>query len=282
MTRTIAGRIFATFVLASSLTACHASSSSPSGNSTTPAASAKLAVDQPSYSFPTTPVGQTALSTTIQLSATGTGSLVVANVSSSNPAEFAVTDVTNCISATLVGGGPSCQISIRFQPTTPGVRTSKVVAATSDGGSVTIDAIGNATASGSSGTAGGGSGGDGGGGSGGGGSGGGGSGGGTASGAGSFPQAPCVPNGTSTTTVTVVNTTSALIQLSLTGPITSVVSLPPGDIQQVPVLPGNYTITGSASVSNAGFIPSTWSMVSGCDYLAHVVQVSSTQMALRR
>lgn len=277
MKPTVSVRALATFAAVLSLMACSRTASNPAGNSSpaAPAASVKLAVNQPSYNFPTTPVGTVAPSSSFELSATGNGSLVITSITSSNPAEFALTDVATCTGATLVGGSSSCRVSVTFQPAAPGVRSSKIVAASTDGGSITVDVFGTALANSSAGTP------PGDGGGGGGGAGGGGSGGGASGG--SFPQAPCVPNGTTGIVLTVINTMTVPVQLTMTGPLTAVVSIQPGDIQQVAIPPGNYTFSGGTpSAPNPNFVPSTWAVVGGCDYLAQVVTVSRGQMALTR
>ena len=280
-------RALATFSAVLSLMACSRTPSNPAGNSSpaAPVASVKLAVNQPSYNFPTTLVGQVAQSSSFELSATGNGSLVITSITSSNPAEFALTDVATCTGATLVGGSSSCQISVKFQPAAPGVRSSKIVAASTDGGSITVDVFGTGLANSSAGTAPG-DGGGGGDGSGGSGSGGGAAGGVAAGGgasAGSFPQAPCVPNGTTGIGLTVINNTAVLVQLTMTGPLKVVFSVQPGDIQLVAIPPGNYTFTGDTPAApNANFVPSTWAVVSGCDYLFQLVAMSRGQIALTR
>jgi hypothetical protein len=278
MKPTVSVRALATFAAVLSLMACSRTASNPAGNSSpaAPAASVKLAVNQASYNFPTTLVGQVAQSSSFELSATGNGSLVITSITSSNPAEFALTDVATCTGATLVGGSSSCLVSVTFQPAAPGVRSSKIVAASTDGGSITVDVSGTALANSSAGTPPG----DGGGGVGGG-SGGGGTGGGSS--AGSFRQAPCVPNGTTGIVLTLINTTTVPVQLTMTGPVTVVVSLQPGDIQQVAIPPGNYSFTGAMpSAPNANFVPSAWAVVGGCDYLLQVLTVSQGQIALTR
>src|SRR5215831_6317411 len=132
MTRTMAGRVFAIFALVLSVTACH-SSQSPSTSSTAPSASAKLAVNQLSYEFPATAVGQTVDSSSFQLSVTGSGSLTIASITSSKSPEFTVTDVGSCVGAKLAAGASPCSISVRFQPAAGGVRSATVIAASSDG-----------------------------------------------------------------------------------------------------------------------------------------------------
>ena len=235
------------------LPACSGGSSPAASSSPVAAnAAAKLAANQTSYSFPATVVGQAANSPMFELSASGSGSLTVTSVTSSNPAEFALAD-TGCAGRTLVVGTSPCQISVRFQPLTPGVRAAQVIVASSDGNNLALDVFGSAFASGSSPTDGGGSG-----------------GGGDANG-GSFPQAPCVPNTTNNITLNVINTTPVLIQVTLSGatPVTS--AIPPGAIQTLALQPGNYTLTGAApGTPNASFSPSSWSVVNGCDYLLQI------------
>lgn len=92
-----------------------------------------------------------------------------------------------------------------------------------------------------------------------------------------------MPNGTTGIVLTVINTTTVPVQLTMTGPLTVVVSIQPGDIQQVAIPPGNYTFAGGTpSAPDPNFVPSTWAVVGGCDYLSQVVTVSRGQMALTR
>src|SRR5215813_2413076 len=104
MRRTVTGRALAICSVAVSLVACHKSGSPASSSPPTPTATVKLAVTQPSYGFPTTTVGQAAQSPSFDLSVTGTGSLTIAMITSSNPSEFVLNDVANCLGVTLVGG----------------------------------------------------------------------------------------------------------------------------------------------------------------------------------
>jgi len=246
------------------VTAC-SGSSSPATNSTPPASNtvAKIAANQTSYSFPATVVGQTTNSPMFELSATGAGSVTVVTVTSSNPAEFVLAD--GCGGKTLVVGAPSpCQISVRFQPSTPGVRAGQVIVASSDGSNLALDVFGAAFTSGGSPISDGGSGGGGGG-------GGGGDSGGSGSGGGSFPQAPCVPNSTGGIALSVVNTTPLLISVTLNGSTRITAAIPPGAIQTLAIQPGNYTLTGEATgTPNSSFSPSSWSVVNGCDYLLQI------------
>ena len=256
------------------LTACSGQSNpASSSNVAAPTAAAKLAANQTSYSFPATVVGQMSTSPMFELSATGSGSLIVASVTSSNPAEFVLAD-TGCVGKTLIAGSSApCQIAVRFQPATPGVRSAQVTVASSDGGSLALDVFGSAFSSGSSG--GGGSDGGGGGGSSGGSGGATGDGGGSSGG--SFPQALCVPNASGTIALSVINTTPLLIQVTLAGPTRATAAVPPGAIQTIALSPGNYTLTGEApGTPNAGFIPSSWSVVNGCDYLL-LIKASTTR-----
>ncbi|HUK34619.1 MAG TPA: hypothetical protein VLV86_11940, partial [Vicinamibacterales bacterium] len=144
--------------------------SNPASTSTTaapsaPAPSAKLALSQSSYHFPDTPVGQGATSPTFNLSATGSGSLTVASVTSSSPTEFPLVNPAGCVGMTLVGGASStCVISAKFQPVTAGVRSAEITVTSSDGGSIVLDMFGSAFSNGSAGGDGGGGGGGGGGG----------------------------------------------------------------------------------------------------------------------
>ena len=243
------------------LTAC-SGSSSPAANSS-PAASnvvAKIAANQTSYGFPATLVGQTASSPMFELSATGSGSVSVVTVTSSNPAEFVLAD--GCAGKTLVAGTSSpCQISVRFQPNTPGVRAGQVIVASSDGGNLALDVFGSAFVNGTSVVGDGGSGGG----------GGGDSGGSAGGGGGSFPQAPCVPNSTGSIALSVINTTPLLISVTLSGSTRVTAAIPPGAIQTLAIAPGNYTLSGEApGTPNSSFTPSSWSVVNGCDYLLQI------------
>jgi hypothetical protein len=289
------------------VTACspHSNPASSSPTSSSGPVATKLAVNQNSYRFPATLVGQVTSSPTFELSAMGSGSIVVASVMSSNPIEFALVDASSCVGMSLAGGSTPCRISVRFQPTTPGVRTAQITIASADGGTIVVDVYGSAFASGSSGSSNGGGGGsDSGGGSGGGGGGGGSSGGGsdsgggstgggsnggstsgggTSNGGGSFPQAPCVPNNSGGISLSVINLTSVLVQLTFTGPITQTMSLGPGMIGVAGIPPGNYSFDGQTPNNpSAIFIPSSWSVQNGCDYLLTLVVTSRGQMTVAR
>ena len=238
------------------LAACSGGSNPGASSSPAPStAAAKLSVNQSSYNFPATVVGQTSNSPTFELSATGGGSLTVTSVTSTNPAEFTLAD-SSCVGKMLVAGTSSpCQIAVRFQPVTPGVRTAQVMVASSDGGSLSLDVFGSALATGSSSTdIGSGGGGD-----------------PSGAGGGSFPQAPCIPNTTGGITINVINTTPLLIQVTLNGVTRVTAAIPPGAIQTLAIQPGNYTLTGEApGTTNASFAPSSWSVVNGCDYLLQI------------
>jgi len=214
---------------------------------------ARLAVNQNSYNFPATPIGQVANSPSFDVSATGSGTVVVANIASSNPAEFALTNASGCIGMTLQEGSASvCKMSVKFQPTTLGVRSAQITVTANDGSTIAVDVFGSAM---------GGSSGD------------GGSGGGDGGGDGSFPQAPCVPNTTGGIALNVINSSSFVIQLTLTGPTRLTFAVPPTGIQVLAPQPGNYTLTGEApGFPNATFTPSSWSIVNGCDYLLWLKQ----------
>jgi hypothetical protein len=250
------------FVFLSACSAQSAPTTSPSAPSA-PATTARLAVSQTSYGFPATVVGQSAMSPSFELSATGTGSLVVGSIATSNPAEFVPTDTANCTGTTLVGGSSTpCRLSARFQPVTSGVRSAQITVTGSDGSRIAVALFGSALGDGSSATAAGGSG-DGG-------SAGGSGGGGDSAPAsgGSFPQAPCVANTTHSISLTVINATPYLIQLAFAGPTQQSLSVAPGALQIVPFLPGNYTLTGAVpDTPNVTLRPSTWALSSGCDYL---------------
>ena len=235
--------------------ACSGSSNPASSSPVAPSTSAKLMANQTSFHFPDTIVGQAAGSPTFQVSATGSGSLVITSVTSSNPTEFVVANPSGCVGMTLpVGGAAACGISVRFQPVTPGVRSAQVTIASNDGSSVVLDVYGSAVVSGASG-----GGGD---------SGGGGGGG----GGGSVPQALCVPNNTGAISVSLINTTTLFVQVTITSSTTQTVPLAAGAIAVVPLTPGNYIFNGSApNTPNASFTPSSWAVSSGCDYLLSIV-----------
>jgi len=206
------------------------------------------------------------MSPSFELSATGTGSLVVGSIATSNAAEFVPTDTANCTGTTLVGGSSTpCRVFVRFQPVTSGVRSAQITVTGSDGSRVAVDLFGSALAAGSSAAS-----------SGDGGSAGGSGGGGGASG-GSFPQAPCVPNTTHDIALTAINTTPYLIQLAFAGPTQPALSLPPGAIMVAPFLPGNYTLSGTVpDAPNVTLLPSTWALSIGCDYLLRATFASTS------
>jgi hypothetical protein len=196
-----------------------------------------------------------------EISVAGSGSLVVTGVTMSNPADFVVTNAASCVGVTIVGGGSSpCTLGVRFQPVVPGVRSAQMIVAVSDGSSVAVDVFGSAFAAGSGGVSDNGSGGS-----------GGGSGNGGGSG-GSFPQAPCVPNQTGNISLSVINTTVFSVRLTLASSAPQVLTLSPGAIQIVALQPGNYTLSGEVpDVKNVNFIPSTWAVSNGCDYLLRLL-----------
>jgi hypothetical protein len=216
---------------------------------------ARLAVNQSSYNFPATSIGQVANSPPFDLSATGNGTVVVANITTSNPAEFALTNAASCIGMTLVAGSPSvCKMAVKFQPTTPGVRSAQITVTANDGSTVLVDVFGSAMTGGSSPGDGGGGGGD-------------------SGGGGSFPQALCVPNTTGGISLNVINSTAFLIQLTLAGPLRQTFAVPPGAIQVLALQAGNYTLSGDApGTTNATFEPSAWAVSNGCDYLLWLKQ----------
>ncbi|HUK35898.1 MAG TPA: hypothetical protein VLV86_18405, partial [Vicinamibacterales bacterium] len=89
------------------------------------------------------------------------------------------------------------------------------------------------------------------------------------------------PNTTGGTSVSIINTTTSLVQLTLTGPTTTTVNLAPSGIVVVVIQPGNYTFTGALPNSpNTSLVPSSWSVVGGCDYLLTLVATSQTQMKI--
>jgi len=253
-------------VLLAATSACRSgSSASPSAPPST-TTTAKLAVSRSSYNFPNTNVGDTQQSPALDVSATGTGSLTVSSVTSSNPSEFPLVNEASCIGAAL-SSGASCQIAVKFKPSAAGVRTAQVTVTGNDGGNVTVAVFGTGLASSSSG------GGDAGGGGGSAGGGGSTGGGGSSTSGGSFPQPPCVPNNTQNISLSIINTTTIVIQVSATGATRFSTSIDPGHIWVLPSLdPGNYTLDGNApSTPNVTFSSSTWTVVRGCDYLMQVV-----------
>jgi hypothetical protein len=260
-----------------SLTVCACQASQSTVAPAAPSATARLTVSRSSYSFPMTRVGENLMSPTFDLSASGNGSLTVATVTTSNAAEFVLINQGSCIGTLLTGGASSlCQIAVKFQPAAPGVRSSQITVGSSDGTSLTIPVSGSAAAAATDQTSGGvdpaagGGGGS-----------GGGSDGGQASspsGGGSFPQAPCVPNQTGRVSLTIINTTTFGIQLTITAATQSTVTLNPGGVQVVPAAAGNYTFTGAVSGQpNAVFTPSLWALSTGCDYLLQVVNSPGPQ-----
>ena len=242
------------FVAACSGNSNPAASSSPAALNV----SAKLTSSQTSFHFPDTTLGQAASSPTFQVSATGSGSLVIASVTSSNPTEFVAANASGCVGMTLAAsGGSACGISVRFQPATPGVRSAQVTIVSNAGDSIVLDVYGSGLVTGGPGS---GSGGE------------GGTGGGGGGASGSFPQAPCVPNNTGGISVSLINTTAISVQVTIASSTTQTVPLAPGAIAVIPLIAGNYTFNGTApNTPNASFIPSSWSVVSGCDYLLSIV-----------
>src|ERR1051326_1718303 len=99
-------------------TGCNRATTSTSPSSTTPTtAAAKLSIDRSSYGFPNTLVGDVSQSPTLQVSASGGGSLTVASVTSSNPAEFQLVNDASCVGLTLTASASSmCQIAVKFKP----------------------------------------------------------------------------------------------------------------------------------------------------------------------
>jgi hypothetical protein len=268
--------------------ACSAGSgpAAPSPAAASATAASTLAASRTSYAFPTTAVGRSAVSPSFDLSATGSGSLVVSNITTSNPAEFPIASTTNCLGATMTAGAPGCGIFVTFQPTASGVRSAQI-AVTSSGGSVVFDVFGAGatpttgavTPPGDGSTAGGGS-------AGGSSPGGGGSTGGDPSSGtappGQFQQAPCVPNGAGTIDVHIINSTALVITLTFTGPVTQSASMAPKAIAVLTPQPGNYVITGQVSgATNATLSPSNWSLASGCDYVLQLVSSAPARLSLR-
>ena len=154
-----------TGVLIAALAAASCGSSSSQSSSPTapsaPTTNAKLAVSQTSYPFPNTFVGQVSTSSSIDVSATGSGSVVISNVTSSNASEFALVNAATCIGTSLSGGAPAtCHLTVKFQPTAAGVRSSQLNIVSSDGTSVGVAVFGTAlsTSSDASGGSGGGGG----------------------------------------------------------------------------------------------------------------------------
>jgi hypothetical protein len=255
-------------IVLAATSACRSGSSSAAPSAPSTSTTAKLAISRNSYNFPNTNVGDTQQSPALDVSATGTGSLTVSSVTSSNPSEFPLVNEASCIGTSL-NSSTNCQIAVKFKPSAAGVRTAQVTVAGNDGSNVVVAVFGTGLGSSSSG------GGDAGGGAGGGGGGGGGStgGGGSSTSGGSFPQPPCVPNNTQNISLSIVNTTSIVIQVSATGTTRYSQSIDPGHIWALQSLDaGNYTLDGSApGTPNVSFVPSTWTVVRGCDYLMQVV-----------
>lgn len=248
--------------------ACRSGSSASPSAPPTNTSTAKLAINTSGYNFPTPLlVGDTAQSPAIQVSVSGSGSLTVSSITTSNPTEFQLVNDTGCIGLALTSAAPGCQIAVRFKPTAAGVRATQILVTGSDGSNAAIAVSGTAFTTGSSG-----GGGDSGGGSGGGGGGGGGGSTGGSSG-GSFPQPPCVPNNTQNISLSIINTTTIVISVTATGPTPLSAQIDPGHLTVFPSLQaGNYTLDGTApGTSNAQFTPSTWTVVRGCDYLMNVV-----------
>jgi len=251
-------RLLSLALLAVVIAGCGSTSGQTAINPTAPSGPfvARLAINQNSYNFPATSIGQVANSPTFDLSATGNGTVVVANITTSNPAEFALTNASSCIGVTLVAGSPSvCKMAVKFQPTTPGVRSAQITVTANDGSTVLVDVFGAAMTGGSE-------------------SGGGGGDGGQSAGAGgSFPQALCVPNTTGGISLNVINSTAFLIQLTFAGPLRQTFAVPPGAIQVLALQAGNYTLSGEApGTTNATFEPSAWAVSNGCDYLLWLKQ----------
>jgi hypothetical protein len=253
------------FVLVLATSACRSGSSASPSTTTTNTSTVKLAVNSNSYNFPTALlVGNEAQSPAIQVSATGTGSLTVANITTSNPTEFPLVNEASCIGAALTSTTPACQIAVKFKPSVAGIRAAQILIVGSDGSNLAIAVSGTAVATGSGGSGGGGDTG---------GTGGGGTGGSGGTSGGSFPQPPCVPNNTQNISLKIINTTAIVIQVTATGPTPLSATIDPGHLSVFPTLaPGNYTLDGSVpGSSNAQFTPSTWTVVAGCDYLMQVV-----------
>jgi len=240
---------------------CGSGSTSNPAAASAPTTNARVAVNQASYHFPDTFIGQMTVSPPFEISVAGSGSLTVTGVTMSNPADFVVTNTASCVGVTIVAGGSSpCALGVRFQPVVPGVRSAQMIVAVSDGSSIAVDVFGSAFAAGSGGGSDSGSGGSGGGAANGGGSG------------GSFAQAPCVPNQTGNISLSVINTTIFSVRLTLASSAQQVMTLSPGAIQIVALQPGNYTLSGEVpDARNVNFLPSTWAVSNGCDYLLRLL-----------
>jgi putative VirB-like lipoprotein len=250
-------RLLSLALLAVVVTGCQSKSGQAAINPAAPTGPfvARLAVNQNSYNFPATPIGQAANSPSFDVSATGSGTVVVANIASSNPAEFPLINASGCIGMTLQEGSASvCKMAVKFQPNTTGVRSAQITVTANDGSTIAVDVFGSAMGGSSS---------D-----------GGGSGGGDGGGdGGSFPQAPCVPNTTGGIALNVINSSAFVIQVTLAGPTRLTFAVPPTGIQVIAAQPGSYTLTGDApGFPNATFTPSSWSIVNGCDYLLWLKQ----------
>ncbi|HET9833673.1 MAG TPA: choice-of-anchor D domain-containing protein, partial [Vicinamibacterales bacterium] len=127
-------------VLAATSACRSGSSASPSAPPST-TATAKLAISSNSYNFPNTNVGDTQQSPALSVSATGTGSLNVASIASSNPSEFPLVNEASCI-GTALSSSATCQIAVKFKPAVAGVRSAQVTVTGSDGSNVVVAVFG--------------------------------------------------------------------------------------------------------------------------------------------
>jgi hypothetical protein len=72
-----------------------------------------------------------------------------------------------------------------------------------------------------------------------------------------------------------------VVHLTIAGPETLTFSFAPSDILLATVSPGNYTISGDTpSVPNSNFVPSSWALSPGCDYLLKVVFTSQSKLTV--
>ncbi len=262
-------RLFVASCLGVLASACSSGSGASIQSPTAPSApsAARLSSSRTSYQFPTTLVGQSAVSPDFVLSADR--SALIDSVTSSNPTEFTVTNPSNCVGVTVTSTS-GCVLTIKFQPASSGVHSAQILV-NAGGSSIAVDVFGPATSpnlspappgpdsSGGSSSGGGGDG-----------------GGGTATSSGSFSQAPCIPNGTGSLDVHIINSTAFPVKLTFTGPVTQSTTLLPTAISILSPPPGNYTISGEAvGASSVTIRSSSWILASGCDYVLQLVSGSS-------
>src|SRR5215471_20255602 len=97
--------------------ACNKAATGTSPSTPAPTSAAKLAADRSSYGFPNTNVGDVVQSPVLQISASGSGSLTVASVTTSNVSEFQLVNDASCVGLTLTSNTSAmCQIAVNFKP----------------------------------------------------------------------------------------------------------------------------------------------------------------------